>query len=712
MRAPGHPQGCFITEILMDELADAVKMDPVEFRIKNLPPEAPNAMWRSYLAQGAKEFGWDKRHATGDPTPGPIKTGMGVSVNTWGGGGRGPSQARVEIAADGGVVVRCGTQDLGTGTRTLVAVVAADTLGLPANAIKPEIGDTSLPFSGASGGSTTAASVSPAIRIASVKALDELRAKVAPALKVSADTLVASNGRIHVKGTPSKGMAWKDACKLIGPQPISVEGEWQAGLSSVTTSGVQFAEATVDIETGIVKVTRVLVVQDCGLIVSKLTAESQVYGGVIGSLNYALFEDRILDRVTGQMVNPNMEWYMLAGHVGCPEDRRPAHQSARARRHRNRRTADCPDGIRDRARGPERHRRHGAEPAADARENPADAGRARREAGGQMKAFAYINPTNEKDAVAALSTEPDKVMPIGGGQDLLARMKDYITQPDRIVNVKNALDATVTATPAGGLRIGAAVKIADLAENAQVARMYPAVAAAASEVGTPQIRNQGTVGGNLNQRPRCWYFRNEEFVCFKKGGFRCFSVSGENQFNAIFGDGPSFIVHPSSLAVPSVAYGATFRLVGPNGEREVPAAEYFTMPTMENVRRENVLAPNELLTHVTLPPPGNVKSGHYEVRYKTSHDWPIAFATVLLTMNGSNVGAARIVMGAVAPVPWRVQAAEQALVGKAITEETAAQAAEVALRGAQPLSNNAYKIQVAKTAVKRAIMRAGGLTTV
>ena len=329
-----------------------------------------------------------------------------------------------------------------------------------------------------------------------------------------------------------------------------------------------------------------------------------------------------------------------------------------------------------------------------------------------MKPFAYVNPTNEKDAVAALSPEHEKSMPLGGGQDLLARLKDYVTQPDRIVNIKGALQATVASAPGGGLRIGAAMKMVDVAEHAQIGRLYPAIAAAAIEVGTPQIRNQGTVGGNLNQRPRCWYFRNEEFVCFKKGGTTCFSPAGENQFHAIFGAGPSYIVHPSSLAVPMVAYGATFRLLGPKGERTVAAADYFTMPTLQNVGRENVLAPDELLTHVILPAPGNVRSGHYEVRYKTSHDWPIAFATVLLTMNGTSVGSARVVMGAVAPIPWRSQAAEQALAGKTITEETAAAAADAALRDARPMSQNAYKVQVAKTAVKRAILRAAGLQTV
>jgi len=328
-----------------------------------------------------------------------------------------------------------------------------------------------------------------------------------------------------------------------------------------------------------------------------------------------------------------------------------------------------------------------------------------------MKAFAYVNATSEKEAVAALSPEFEKALPIGGGQDLLARMKDYVTQPDRVVNVKAALESAVTPA-SSGLRIGAAMKMVDLAEHADVRRLYPAIAAAAVEVGTPQIRNQATVGGNLNQRPRCWYYRNEEFVCFKKGGSTCFSPAGENQFHAIFGSGPSFIVHPSSLAVPMVAYGATFRLAGPTGKRLVPAADYFTMPTLQNVRTENVLKPSELLTHVILPAPGGLKSGHYEVRYKTSHDWPIAFATVLLTMNGATVQSARVVMGAVAPVPWRSTAAEQALAGKTVTEETAAAAADAALRGARPLSQNAYKIQVAKTAVKRAILRAAGIQTV
>jgi len=328
-----------------------------------------------------------------------------------------------------------------------------------------------------------------------------------------------------------------------------------------------------------------------------------------------------------------------------------------------------------------------------------------------LKAFAYVNPANEKEAVAALKID-GVALPLAGGQDLLARMKDYIDEPDRLVNVKG-LDRTIAVTPDGGLRIGSAVTVIDLFEHAQVANLYPAVNAAAIEIGTPQIRNQATVGGNNNQRPRCWYYRNEEFVCYKKGGSRCFAVNGENQYHAIFGnEGPSHIVHPSSLAVPFVAYGARFRVIGPSGEREIAAGDYFTRPTLQNVLKENVLEDEEILTHVILPPPGNVKTGHYEVRYKASHDWPLAFTTVVLAMNGSTIRSARVVLGAVAPVPWRSKPAEDALTGKPLNEATATAAGEAAVSEAAPMSGNAYKVQIAKTAVKRAVMNAAGIKTV
>jgi xanthine dehydrogenase YagS FAD-binding subunit len=328
-----------------------------------------------------------------------------------------------------------------------------------------------------------------------------------------------------------------------------------------------------------------------------------------------------------------------------------------------------------------------------------------------LKAFAYVNAANEKEIVAALGTERGRFLPMAGGMDLLGLMKDFIVAPDRIVNVKN-LDATIAVADGGGqgLRIGAAVKLADLVDHSAARKLYPALVSAAEEVGTPQIRNMGTVGGNIMQRPRCWYFRNEEFHCLKKGGSRCYAVEGENQYHAIFGDGPCHIVHPSSLAVPVIAYGGRFRVVGPSGAREIDAGEFFQMPNV-NLYGETVLQPNEIVTHVILPPPGQ-RSASYEVRFKQSHDWPLALASVNFVMDGAAVKSARIVMGAVAPIPWRAQAAERLLAGKTISEATALEAAIAAVAGAKGLSGNTYKIQVARTAVKRAILKAAGLQVV
>jgi xanthine dehydrogenase YagS FAD-binding subunit len=322
-----------------------------------------------------------------------------------------------------------------------------------------------------------------------------------------------------------------------------------------------------------------------------------------------------------------------------------------------------------------------------------------------VKPFAYVNPKTEREAVAALGTARGRVLPIAGGMDLVGLMKDYIAQPDRLVNVK-MLDAAVGVS-AAGLQIGAAVKLVDLAEHAALRREYPALADAAAEVGTPQIRHVGTVGGNLAQRPRCWYFRNEEFDCLKKGGSRCFAVDGENQYHAILGGGPCFIVHPSSLAVPLVALDAKVRIASPSGTRDVEAARFFVLPS-ENIYQENVLAPNELVTHVIVPPSRGMKNATYEVRFKQSHDWPLAMATAVLELNAGTVRSARIVMGAVAPVPWRAEAAEAALVGKAVTEETAAAAADAAVKDAAPMTENGYKVQIARAAVKRAILKASG----
>jgi xanthine dehydrogenase YagR molybdenum-binding subunit len=318
-RAPGHPQSCFITEVVVDELADRLRMDPLELRLRNLPDDAPNQQWRKYFPIGAEKIGWSKRHPTGDGTPGSIKRGMGCAANRWNGGGARQTRANCEIMPDGGVTTKIATQDIGTGTRTLVAMITAETMGLPLDVVHAAIGDTNYPYAPGSGGSVTVGSISPAVRVACENARDALFAKIAPTLGVEPAALVAKDGRIQSKTDASKSVAWKDACKALGTQPVQADGAFDPALASVGTSGVQFADVEVDIETGVTHVRKIVCVQDCGMIVDKLTAESQCYGGIIMGTGFALFEDRILDRRTANMVNPNMEWYLVPGVSDVPE---------------------------------------------------------------------------------------------------------------------------------------------------------------------------------------------------------------------------------------------------------------------------------------------------------------------------------------------------------------------------------------------------------
>jgi len=293
-RAPGHPVASFGMESIMDELAVKLKMDPVELRLKNDPSEVRR---REYTI-GSERFGWKQKYKPPGSSDGTTKTGVGCAGATWGGGGRG-TQAEVQINPDASVEVRCGTQDLGTGTRTLVAIVAAEVFGLKPEQITARIGDTQFPPSGASGGSTTAASVCPAIFDTCSKALEELQKRA-----------VMDDAR---------GANWKAACKKLGVTPLVANGRWQEGLSSSGAGGVQFAEVEVDTETGFVKVKKVLCVQDCGLIVNKLTCESQINGGIIMGLGYALYEERVMDSATGVVLNPNFETYKLPSFADIPE---------------------------------------------------------------------------------------------------------------------------------------------------------------------------------------------------------------------------------------------------------------------------------------------------------------------------------------------------------------------------------------------------------
>jgi xanthine dehydrogenase YagR molybdenum-binding subunit len=315
-RAPGHPQGCYITMSALEDLAAKLNMNPVDLFLKNIEMTGPRAeVYRQELKIASELIGWDKKwHPRGDKTAGPIKRGLGVSIHTWGGGGH-PSDCDLTIHTDGSIELKMGTQDLGTGTRTTLMIVVADTLGVPLNAVKVLIGDNRFPRSGASGGSTTIGGISASSRRASMDALDQLFAKVAPALDAKPEDLEAVKGRIQVKGKPASSLSWKQACAKLGATPLTVRGK-NPGPGQLTSSGVggvQMADVSVDIETGIVKLNKIVAVQDCGLIIDMKTAESQVYGAMIMGVCWALFEEKVMDQATGRSLNPNMEFYKLAG---------------------------------------------------------------------------------------------------------------------------------------------------------------------------------------------------------------------------------------------------------------------------------------------------------------------------------------------------------------------------------------------------------------
>lgn len=324
-RAPNHPQAALITMSALDDLAAKLNMDPIEFFSKNadLSPSPEFAkVYREELAKAAELADWKKYwHPRGDRTAGHIKRGLGVSMHTWGGGPHN-GKCQVTIQPDGSVEVKLGSQDLGTGTRTVINIVVAETLGLPLEAVKVTIGDSHYPPDGPSGGSTTVGGVSGSTRRGAVNALDTLFAAVAPSLGAPPDQLEAVDGHIRVKGNSAKSLTWKQACAKLGVKPIQAEGEQARNspckLNDNGVCGVQIADVSVDTETGIVNINRMIAAQDCGLIIDLKTAESQVMGAMIMGITYSLYEEKLVDRQTGRMLNPNMDFYKLAtiGDVG------------------------------------------------------------------------------------------------------------------------------------------------------------------------------------------------------------------------------------------------------------------------------------------------------------------------------------------------------------------------------------------------------------
>ncbi len=324
-RAPNHPQAAVLTMCALDDLAANLNMDPVEFFSKNLNlTKQRENTYREELDIASELMGWKQKwHPRGQGASDGMARGVGVSFHTWGGRGH-ASDCDLTIHPDGSVDLKMGTQDLGTGTRTCILMVAADTLGIPMDTIQLQIGDTTYPPSGGSGGSTTIGGVSSSTRRAAVDARDALFAKVAPALNVQPDQLECGNGKVGVKGDSSRSLGWKEACSKLGAMPLTVRGmnpdrSKPPDLTNSGVGGVQMAEVEVDTDTGIVKVKKMVAVQDCGLVIDLKTAESQCYGALIMGISYALFEEKVMDSATGRMLNADMQFYRLASLSDIPE---------------------------------------------------------------------------------------------------------------------------------------------------------------------------------------------------------------------------------------------------------------------------------------------------------------------------------------------------------------------------------------------------------
>lgn len=328
-----------------------------------------------------------------------------------------------------------------------------------------------------------------------------------------------------------------------------------------------------------------------------------------------------------------------------------------------------------------------------------------------MNRFTLVRLPTVKAARGRVQDDPQARLFRAGGIDLLDRMKEGLDAPDELVELAALRDdpnnglslRAIERRDDGSTHLGALVTLSALAEDGALSRQHAALAMAAGSAATPSIRNGATLGGNLLQRPRCWYYRHKDMLCLKKGGYECLALTGNNRYNAILGGGPSFIVHPSSLASALVALDATVETIGDDGPRTRPITELFALPT-QDPQREHVLEPGELLTAVHLPAaPGEQRSIYLAVKEKQSHDWPLVEASVRCRLEGGKLTDVRVALGHVAPIPWRSEQAEAALEGKAPSADLFAEAARAATFEAKPLSHNAYKVPMVQGLLRQAL---------
>ena len=324
-----------------------------------------------------------------------------------------------------------------------------------------------------------------------------------------------------------------------------------------------------------------------------------------------------------------------------------------------------------------------------------------------MKSFENIDVKSVREAVELLKKfrqDKKSAAVVAGGSEYLQLMKDRVVSPHYLLNLKTIPGLSYIKEDRSGFRIGALATLTEIEESNIVQEKLLFLSQAAGEAASPQLRNAGTIGGNICQRPFCWYFGSANFTCLRKGGEICYAVGGDSRYHAILGAGPSYIVHPSDLAPALVALGARIKIAGPSGEKTIPLEKFFVLPQVD-YRRENILAPDEIVTEFQIPhPKAGSKGFFHKVRERQAWDHAIVSVATVVQASGGTVREARVVLGGVAPVPWRAPKAEEFLRGKAVDEATAQKAGEIALEGARPMKDNVYKIDLAKSLIQRALL--------
>ncbi len=321
-----------------------------------------------------------------------------------------------------------------------------------------------------------------------------------------------------------------------------------------------------------------------------------------------------------------------------------------------------------------------------------------------MKNFKMAEPQTIDQVSALLSEKKEKYYLLAGGTDLLGEIKDEIIGPEVVMDLKSIPNLSYIKKEKAGVRIGVLTTVAELTENPAIKQDYPGLHEAALSVATPQLRNVGTIGGNLCQRPRCWYYRDPQIVCRKKGGSRCFATRGKNKYHAIFGGGTCHIVHPSDLAPALISLDAEISISTPKGDKTIPLADFYTLPRV-NVQKENILNPGEVVREIKIPlAKKGEKSTYKKIKERGGWDFALASAAIKGTISGNVFKDIKIVLGGVAPIPWRFEKAEKLVKGKKATENLLKRAAREALKDASPMTENGYKKELAEAVIYRAAL--------